>query len=497
LLETRSFHGGETTNNSADAVFSRMQDDVKVDLHQAHGENNLMWNRKTAVSGLAICAVAVAGACADTQPTEPRAEEPGLAQLFGGTPQYPSAGELYGLDAEFASMAEEVPGFAGYFYDENMVLNVRMVPGRVRSAPEALQALRGRLEALGVTAAQLQGARILDAQYDAIQLATMHRQVVPVLSIDGVVYTDADEKANLVAIGVENARARASVEQAVGMLGLPAGAVVIRDAEPVVHMQTLQQRVRPVAGGLQINFPGFLCTLGVNVRSPHPAAAGVHGFLTNSHCTNVQWDNAAGQTWYAQPSGVASCPGGDCIGREVHDPQGFTGGVCPVGRICRYSDAAGARYLPGIENAFARIYRTTGVGSITIDQANPFYNIVAENPTNVAIGDSVFKVGRTTGFTRGVTTGSCVNTNLSPNFTYLCHDWITGPSGSVGGGDSGSSTWSRSPAGQIQNVRVNGLLCCGSGSSIFIHSPMSGVRTDNPPLNPAAPWRLFPPPPAP
>jgi hypothetical protein len=264
------------------------------------------------------------------------------------------------------------------------------------------------------------------------------------------------------------------------MMRFPTDAVEIRTGvEPVEYMQTLQQRVRPVAGGLQINFPGFVCSVGANVRSPQVPS--VHGFITNSHCTNAQWDNAAGNTPYAQPLGVATCPAGEnCIGYEEFDAPGFTGAPCPAGRVCRWSDAAGVRYLPGVENAFARIYRTTGVGSLTIDQANPFYNIVAEAPTNVAVGDSVFKVGRTTGFTRGVTTNSCVNFNIGATHHYLCHDWVRGPVGSVGGGDSGSSTWSRAPAGQTQNVRINGLLCCGSGSEIFIHSPMQGIRFDSP-----------------
>ena len=45
----------------------------------------------------------------------------------------------------------------------------------------------------------------------------------------------------------------------------------------------LRSRRRPLRGGLQINFGGFLCTLGfIAVRN------GVNGYVTNSHCTQLR-----------------------------------------------------------------------------------------------------------------------------------------------------------------------------------------------------------------
>jgi hypothetical protein len=60
-------------------------------------------------------------------------------------------------------------------------------------------------------------------------------------------------------------------------LGIPEAAVVIRFAA------TLRDQVRPIVGGLQINSPGFLCTLGFNA-----VRAAQNTFITNSHCTNKQ-----------------------------------------------------------------------------------------------------------------------------------------------------------------------------------------------------------------
>jgi hypothetical protein len=452
-----------------------------------------MWNRRVVASGALAAAVAFLGACSETPPIEPLADPSGTADLFAA-PLDPAVGYAQSHDVQLARINEEVPGFGGYFYDDNMVLNVYM-----KGAVQAREAttLRARLAPFGIEL-DAQPMRVVAADYTFAELHNMHRRIQSVHSIPRVVFTDVDDARNRVAIAVEDDAAERQVRSALAVLDVPMEMIRITRAEPVRYMQTLQQRVRPVAGGLQINFisggSGFVCTLGANVRSPE--APNVHGFITNSHCTSNQWDGAAGQSQYAQPSGVGTCPGGaNCIGQEQFDAPFFTSAqnpICPAGRRCRFSDAAGALYAPDIENLFARVYRTTGVNSLTIDQTNPFYNIVEEAPSNVAVGDSVFKVGRTTGFTRGRVTSSCANFNIGTQDHYLCHDFVTGPTNSVGGGDSGSSTWSRAPAGQTQNVRINGLLCCGSGSTVFIHSPMSGIRTDSPPP-PGRTWRAHQP----
>jgi hypothetical protein len=450
-----------------------------------------MFKRKHAVPVLAVAAVAFVGACAEAPVTQPSIDAPDAPSLFA-TPANPQADLLNTFDARLAGIADEVPGFAGFYFADGALNVVMTASAQAGSAAAVRSALGRELGALGIDL-DAQPLRTQVGQYDFRELHTMHTAATGLLSIPTVVFTDADEVRNQITIGVEDAATAATVASQIEMLGLPASAVNIVEMEPILPMQTLQQRVRPVAGGLQINFPGFLCTLGFNVRSPN--RPNVHGFVTNSHCTSAQWQfNPANPTPYAQPSGVATCPAGDnCIGYEAHDAPGTTGGACPAGRICRNSDAAGVRYLPGVENAFARIYRTTGFGSLTIDPTSPMFTIVAEAPTNLAVGDSVHKVGRTTGWSRGTVTASCANTNVGgTNFTTFCQDWVTAPTGSVAGGDSGSGAWTPSPLGQLANVRLNGILWGGSGSTIFVYSPMQRVRMDNPPPPGAANWTVYP-----
>ena len=97
---------------------------------------------------------------------------------------------------------------------------------------------------------------------------------------------------------------------------------MVQETEPVKLAATLQDRIRPVVGGLQINFPGFLCTHGFNALRNSQRS-----FITNSHCTNIQGGNQSTPYW--QPtSGIAPAQ----IATEVADPAYTTGGGCPAGR---------------------------------------------------------------------------------------------------------------------------------------------------------------------
>jgi hypothetical protein len=443
-----------------------------------------MFNRKHAVPGLALAAVLLAGACSDNPPTEPSGIESDGA-LFGKVTQS-SRATAGTLDARFAQIAERVPGFGGIFYGEDGALNVVMAgDAQVQSVGALRQALAGDLAAMGIDL-QAQPVRVVPGDYDFAQLDAKHRAVEGLLSLADVVFTDADEAANRVTIGVINEAAASAVRAQIAMLNLPAAAFRTQIVDPIVPMQGLRDLVRPVAGGLQINFPGFLCTLGFNVRSPN--RPNVHGFVTNSHCTNNQFQT--GNTPYWQPSsGVPN----SAIGTEAFDAPGMTGGACPAGRICRNSDAAGVQYLPGVDNAFGRIYRTTARNSLTIDAANPMWQIVSERAGNGIVGDEIHKTGRTTGWTWGNISASCTNTNVGgTSFTLFCQDLVTGPTNSVAGGDSGSGVWRRLGTGADNQVELVGILWGGSGSTLFVYSPMTQIRADNPPPAGAANWIVYP-----
>jgi hypothetical protein len=315
------------------------------------------------------------------------------------------------------------------------------------------------------------------AEYDFQELGTwFDRLSKDALALPGVAYVDLDESSNRVLVGVEKGAtgttAPAGVFAAARSAGIPSAAVVVRQVEPVRFTLTLQQRTRPVRGGFQINFPGFLCTLGFNATS-----GVVRSWITNSHCTTVQGGVEGTLYWQPLMSGGAN----NFIGTEVDDPNYFVGGQCPAGRRCRFSDSSRGAYDPAATSTLGRIGRTNGVntGSLTIGTPGSF-TITAEALTNsFTIGSTLNKVGRTTGWSQGLVTNSCVNTNVSgSNITQLCQTFV---SAMVGPGDSGSPVF-RVISGTTADVRLFGILWGGSGTTSFVFSPLAQVKQELGPL---------------
>jgi hypothetical protein len=301
---------------------------------------------------------------------------------------------------------------------------------------------------------------VLPAKYDWTQLERWFtRASAEVLAVPGSVFVDADEANNRVTIGVERG-AVARIRGIVARMGIPEAAAVVQETEPIRFAATLRSKVRPVVGGLQINFPGFLCTLGFNATRN-----GQRSFITNSHCTNTQGGTEGTRYW--QPTQTAAPVH---MATEVSDPIYFrnTNG-CPGGRRCRFSDASRAAYASGITSSLGKIARTTGVNnnSITI---NGSFSITGEG--SASVGQTVNKVGRTTGWTRGKVTNTCVNVGVSgTNIVQLCQNLV---SARLGGGDSGSPVFKGST-----NVTLAGILWGGNSSGTqYVYSPISNIERE-------------------
>ena len=403
-----------------------------------------MRQRTVPLVSLVAGTVLLVSACSDTtQPTSPSEPQVGLEPL-----QQPD---------DPVALVRGVPGFGGFFLADDGVPTVFLRDGSARAEVE--RALGPWLAAQGLGGAAL---RVRRADYDWTSLERWQGQAArEALAMRGAVWVDADEARNRVAVGVERGTPAAGVRSAVARLGVPSAAVVVEEVEPVTLAATLRNRVRPVVGGLQINFPGFLCTLGFNaVRS------GQRSFITNSHCTNVQ-GGTEGTPYWQPTSATASAQ----IGTEVADPGYTRGGGCPSGRRCRRSDAARAAYAGGTSSTLGSIARTTGAnnGSVTISGR---FSITGEG--GATVGQTVHKVGRTTGWTSGKVTNTCVHVNVSgSNVTQLCQTIV---SAGVGSGDSGSPVFRRQGTGS--NATLVGILWGGSGSSTYVFSPMANIEAE-------------------
>jgi hypothetical protein len=280
-------------------------------------------------------------------------------------------------------------------------------------------------------------------------------------SISGVVLTDIDEASNRLKVGVASASYVVEVESALARLGVPRAAVAIVETEPIVFTATLRDRTRPIEGGIQIAFSIYLCTLGFNgVR------AGVAGFVVNSHCTDRQ--GGVQDTEHYQPTVAAD----NFIGTEIADPT-YTRDKCPPGvrgKVCRWSDSAYSERAAGVSADQGFIARTDSVNTGSLTIAGQF-RIVSEGAS--LKGQVVNKVGRTTGWTQGQVTDTCVNVAVSGSrILQLCQDIV---SANVGAGDSGSPVFAISSGNG--DVQLRGILWGGNSSgTIFVYSPIANIE---------------------
>ncbi len=350
------------------------------------------------------------------------------------------------LDSEMVEMAELVPGFGGMFYDEMGRPNVYLTDSssgiRLKSINPDVVILRG--------------------DYDFRTLQRYRVELRSALSIDGVVALDVDERSNRVRISINedlNPKQKSQLRRRLMRLSADPDAVIIDESPVFLRHQTVQSTIRPLVGGLQIGFPGFICTLGYVVN-------GGTQFITNSHCTLVQ--GGVENTPYTQNGA------GPNIGVEIVDPPYLPIPGCPAGRLCRLSDSALAERNNSTSTGQGRIAdavtcNSGGVGDFTING-----DLTITGITTAFVGQTVTKVGNTTGCRRGTVVQTCLDVPVSGTiFTLLCQTLVeaSGPPMSLGG-DSGSPVFIQNG----NNAIAVGLLWGGtSNGSLMVFSPINQV----------------------
>lgn len=364
------------------------------------------------------------------------------------------------LDDKFDEVAGQVPEFGGMFL-EGDELKIYLAKPEKKSAAEAAV-----VSVFGRERVPRGGIKVLQGQYTFTKLKDWHEKMGGLFNIQGVVFTDIDESSNRLKIGVESSDLAGVVEKELKKQGIPIGAYIIEQTEPIVFASTLQDQIRPLQGGIQLAYQNnpayyYICTLGFNgVRSE------ANGFVVNSHCTYTQ--GGVEGTIYYQPTPVTN----NRIGTEIADPI-YTKQKCPrglKGKVCRWSDSAYAQVDSELEQSLGLIAKLESVNTGSLNIAGSF-RITSEGAS--VMGESVNKVGRTTGWTQGTVTDTCVNVGVSrTNILQLCQDIVNA---GVGGGDSGSSVFSITDSPQSNDVDLRGILWGSSGTS-FVYSPIANIQ---------------------
>ncbi len=401
-----------------------------------------MESRKTAIAGILSVVVLFTSACSEgptaSSPTDPASRTQTSAQLSNPSEQP----EFQGIEQSFAAISDSTPGFAGYYYDRSGTLVIRVADAskslnsRVTGATKPLAAVPESTSQSVTTQVRrvfealrrpLKATHVEPAVFTFTELAGWRDAIMHSLP-EGVYSVDLDEEHNMVRIGVAEPGIESKVREVTRMSGVPEVAIQTFIAPKPQLRSTLWDKVRPVAAGLQIGWAvGKYCTAGVNASYLFTYTV----FLTASHCSQkyVQLDGTGSNaTSYYQPSIITSA---NRVGNEFDDPHYFTGGSCPTGAACRWSDALAVYYNPQSLTASNKLARPSGSpaylsagSSLTI---SGYLNVVG-TWSSAPVGEELMKVGATSGWTRGYMTATCVHRNMGywsvvgRNVWILCSD---------------------------------------------------------------------------
>lgn len=404
------------------------------------------------------------------------------------THEAPAASEpwaqLRGIEAEFARIAEDVPGFGGYYYDEeDNLVGVMKDMAQVDAARLRLKPILEARRATGEIDLRTEAEVLFrQGEYDIFELAEIkERLLFRVFEIPDVVLAHIAEDQNRFAVGAlpgSEAEVLRQLEALAREVGVPSEAIVVRAAGPIepTHLRT---RTRPLLGGLQVQYHNH-----VTESNPRCTMVPVHRFgeryaMTASHCTSVMGEVQPPSpfwqawSWESEPF----------IGYEAVDPP-YT--VCSPywpQVHCRNADVALVKLEESVSDSLGYIARTKfsnefnwGVpGSLEIDPTNPTIRIVDES--DGAVGWVIRKIGGTTGWTTGHITATGVNITFHRQGKFYSFGGSVEMTTYAELGDSGSPVFG--------NLNIHGhahlsgvLFAANPDAKRTYFSPMSQVRAD-------------------
>lgn len=386
-------------------------------------------------------------------------------------------------------LSRMAPGFAGAVVADG-ALTVYLT--RASNSPQGRSVAQSAVEALFRSSRRpMMPVRFREAAYSFADLRAWERTLRNEYRRFNVREAQVDEVNNQLAVAVATTVDATALRAELGSLGIPSSAVdVTVERSPVMPLAALSDRVRPAGGGLSIltmfRYSGqdyrYFCTYGFNAQIDD--GTGTRYVVTNAHCVEPEYvfGGLDGAT-VAQPDSNLS----SLVGYVTANPPSQSGIVgCAAGDSCRESDAVLVQAdegsfptsswdIGGIEKTTFRGVGPRSSGSTTI---NGRISLVDATST-FFVGDTLEKIGATTGWTAGVVTGTCVYHSDGVGGGRMCNGVVAA---GANHGDSGSPViWRDSQGGyHLIGILWGGpdAVQGGQNSSEIWFSRWDGIKDD-------------------
>jgi hypothetical protein len=376
-----------------------------------------------------------------------------------------------------AAIAKRVPGYAGTLRRANGDPLVMLTgQSQLIAGDHAMDWKRADTVQTRLLKSMGANTQIAAAKWDAAQLLQFKRVAFALPSVKGVVMTYIDRASNQVVVGYDQALASggdsAPLRAELVAAGVPADAIQLKAMAPLRAFQSVGQPIAsqtgPVSGGSQIQFsPNAFETANCSVGIP-AVVNGVVGFITASHCG----------TTYMMTSQSFRSP-------VFSSAQVAVESLDPMPSYCsQLGFSSAAMRCRNADVLFATASSPAAVRMGTILLATPgslvvtgLLNVVGTQDA-VAVGNTVWKSGRTTGTTSSSVVATCVDARIEGGtfneYGVLCTTVAANGNLSFGApGDSGGPVFTRSG----NDATVAGFVSYGN-SQFLGFTPWGQVKKD-------------------